>query len=145
MKSVVAIAITAILFVAPTGAQARCQTHNCWHRVHVSNVENYVQRKINAITTFGPCFGGMWAVPCGIIDNESDGGWNTVNIPCLKAQGFFGHCARGPYQFLGWPVPWPVIIPHNPLRTLINMYKHHRQAKKLWGQQRAGIACHWCG
>jgi hypothetical protein len=35
------------------------------------------------------------------------------------------------YQFLGWSVPWPVIIPGNRLETLKRMLAHHRQAARM--------------
>ena len=127
----------AIMFAAalPASAEARCSTHKCWHRIHINRVEHYVEKKIDAITPYGPCFGGRWAVPCGIIDTESNGSWTVVNSQ--------GSGALGPYQFLGWPVPWPVIVA-NKLQTLKNKLAHHRMARALWGQQVAGAACHWC-
>lgn len=41
--TVVAIAVCAFVF-APALAQATCQTHTCWHRVHVKRADNWCQR-----------------------------------------------------------------------------------------------------
>jgi hypothetical protein len=69
-------------------------------------------------------FGG-WAIPAYIVMCESHGSWTAYN----SASG-----ARGPYQFVGWPVPWPV-------RTAADRAAHHRMAAKLWaGGAGAG---HW--
>ena len=135
------IAVVIATAYIPSTAEARCHTHGCWHRVHIHRVERYIERKIDAITPFGPCFGGKWAVPCGVIDSESDGSWTVLNtwtsgVPCSRR-------ACGPYQMLDKPVPWPVIV-KSKYQTLKNKLMHHRKARQLWGEQRAGIACHWC-
>ena len=57
---------------------------------------------------------GTWAIPCYIIACESGFSWSAYN-----PSG-----ARGAYQFLGWPVPWPV----NSFRDKV---AHHRQAAAL--------------
>lgn len=68
---------------------------------------------------------GYWAVPCYIIERESRYQWGAYN-------GSSG--ARGPYQFLGWPVPWPVTSEKDKMA-------HHRMAAKLWN---GGAGCsHW--
>jgi hypothetical protein len=68
---------------------------------------------------------GHFAVPCGIVYRESHYSWNAYN-------GSSG--ARGPYQFLGWRVPWPV-------RSAADRMAHHRMAARLWNGG-AG-ASHW--
>lgn len=80
------------------------------------------RQALAALTPYGPCYGGRWAVPCGVIGCESHGSWTVVNE--------IG--ALGPYQFKGWAVPWPV-------RTLADKIRHHLQAAKLWAQSHS----HW--
>ena len=46
---------------------------------------------------------GRFAVPCSIVQRESRYSWGAYN----SSSG-----ARGPYQFLGWRVPWPVWKAH---------------------------------
>lgn len=133
-KLSVVVAVVLSLLVVPAGAEAKCQTHKCWHRVHMNRVANSVVKKIARITPYH-CYGGRWAVPCSIIGTESKGSWTAVNTE--------GSGAIGPYQFLGWPVPWPVIV-RSHYQTLKNELAHHRMARTLWGQQTAGVACHWC-
>jgi hypothetical protein len=70
---------------------------------------------------------GRFAVPCSIVYRESHYSWNAYN-------GSSG--ARGPYQFLGWRVPWPV-------RSAADRLAHHRMAARLWAGG-AG-ASHWGG
>jgi hypothetical protein len=70
---------------------------------------------------------GRFAVPCGIVWRESHYSWNAYN----SASG-----ALGPYQFLGWRVPWPV-------RSTADRLAHHRMAARLWAGG-AG-ASHWGG
>ena len=57
---------------------------------------------------------GYWAKACYIIACESGYSWTAYN-----PSG-----ARGPYQFLGWPVPWPV-------RSFKDKIAHHRMATQL--------------
>jgi len=65
-----------------------------------------------------------WAIPAHIDSFESGGSWTAYN-----SSG-----ARGPYQFVGWPVPWPVT-------TFAEAQQHHAMAAKLWaGGSGAG---HW--
>lgn len=130
----VVVAVVVFFQTATAGAEAKCQTHGCWNRVHMNRVEHSVQKKIDRIAPYR-CFGGRWVTPCSIIQTESKGSWTAVNME--------GSGAIGPYQFLGWPVPWPVIV-RSRYQTLKNKLAHHRMARTLWGQQRAGVACHWC-
>lgn len=86
--------------------------------------ERKERAELAALTPYGPCYGGMWAVPCEIIDGESDGSWSVVN-----SQG-----CLGPYQFCKKRVPWPV-------RTLADKIAHHAEASSLW---QGGAGCsHW--
>ena len=57
---------------------------------------------------------GYFAVPCYIVACETGGSysWSTYN-PSSNA--------RGPYQFVGWRVPWPV-------RSFRDRLAHHIQA-----------------
>lgn len=57
---------------------------------------------------------GTWAIPCYVIACESGFSWSAYN-----PSG-----ARGPYQFLGWPVPWPV-------RNFKDKVAHHRMGSQL--------------
>jgi hypothetical protein len=68
---------------------------------------------------------GRFAVPCSIVQRESRYSWGAYN----SSSG-----ARGPYQFLGWRVPWPV-------RSAADRLAHHRMAARLWAGG-AG-ASHW--
>lgn len=80
--------------------------------------------RIESITPYS-CSFGRFAIPCGVVACESHGFWSSVN----RSSG-----AIGPYQFLGWPVPWPV-------RSEADKLAHHRMARKLWnGGAGAG---HW--
>lgn len=142
MRYIATAATVLFLAALPAPAGAACHSHHCWHAVHVHRVERYVQRKIDAITPFH-CFGDRFAVPCRIIGRESatTGLWTALNresrgVPCATR-------ACGAYQFLGWRVPWPVIVASK-LETLKRKLAHHRMARRLWGQQVAGAACHWC-
>jgi hypothetical protein len=62
--------------------------------------------------------GNRWAIPWEIVWCESGpgGSWTAYN----ESSG-----ARGPYQFLGWDVPWPVY-------TDADKLAHHRMAAELW-------------
>jgi hypothetical protein len=73
-------------------------------------------RLARSLTPYGPCYGGMWAIPCSIIGCESGGSW-TAHNPHSPA--------RGPYQLLGHGEPWPV-------RTDADRLAHHRIASQLW-------------
>lgn len=68
------------------------------------------------------CSFGRSAIPCYVVWCESKGDWHVVNE--IGALGF--------YQFLGWPVPWPVV-------TEADKLAHHRMAAKLW----ADSPSHW--
>ena len=70
---------------------------------------------------------GRFAVPCSIVARESRYSWSAYNT----SSG-----ALGPYQFLGWRVPWPV-------RSAADQIAHHRMAARLWAGG-AG-ASHWGG
>lgn len=119
-------------------AERKMRTFRRYHRAMYR-----VQRQIAAITPFGPCFGEKWAIPCWTIGRESSGGWNVVNRGCLARYGFFGPCARGPYQFLKKPVPWPVFV-KDKLATLRRKLAHHRYAVRLRWQDAHLGTCHWC-
>lgn len=136
---IIAIVMSTALFAAP--AEASCHTHKCWHRVHLARAEHSVEKKIVRITPYH-----CWtvtgvirsAVSCWIITQESAtvraGPWRALNtgsngVPCYTR-------ACGPYQFLGWSVPWPVIV-RSQYETLKRKLAHHRMARKLplsaWG------------
>lgn len=70
---------------------------------------------------------GRFAVPCSIVARESRYSWGAYN----SSSG-----ALGPYQFLGWRVPWPV-------RSAADRLAHHRMAARLWA--RGAGASHWGG
>lgn len=130
-----------VVLLFPSTADARCHTHKCWHRVHVNHLEKMVERKIDRITPYR-----CWTVtgifrsakPCWIITQESamvrTGPWTALNfgsrgVPCWTR-------ACGPYQFLGHPVPWPVLV-KSKYETLKRKLAHHRYSRKLgnshWG------------
>lgn len=108
----------------------------------MNRVEHSVVKKIDRITPYR-CFGGRWAIPCRFIGIESRGSWTVLNLRSSGVPCWYRAC--GPYQFLGKEkhVPWPVIV-RSHYQTLKNKLTHHRVARLLWGQQAAGIACHWC-
>ena len=83
------------------------------------------QRKaIMRLTPYRGPNGSRWAIPWYIVACESRGSWSAYN-----PSG-----ARGPYQLLGWKVPWPA-------RTQADRLAHHRMATRLW---RGGAgASHW--
>lgn len=134
------ILIILALFYA-VKADASCQTHKCWHRVHIARAENSVEKKIDHITPYScRTIVGIFhsAVPCWVITQESAmvraGPWNALNTwtrgyPC-------GNRACGPYQFVDKPVPWPVIV-RSYYKTLKRKLAHHRMARRLpfsaWG------------
>jgi hypothetical protein len=98
-----------------------------WHLRRYQRRHNARVRQrlaIIALTPYGPCYGGRWAVPCSIIFCESKGSWKAAN----------GSGAIGPYQFLGKRIVWPV-------RTQAHRLAHHRLASNLW---RGGAGrSHW--
>jgi hypothetical protein len=150
--SLSAVVLALVALATPTTAAANCQTHHCWQHVHVHRVERVIERRIDKIALYR-CGPAKSVVPCSIIDRESatDGYWLALNgghnnpdsrPPCSQR-------ACGLYQFLGWRVPWPVIVTWGPrlwrhYRSLKNELTHDRLARRLWGQQQAGAACHWC-
>jgi hypothetical protein len=79
-------------------------------------------RALIALTPYDCGSMGRFAIPCDIVSCESGGSWGAAN-----PSG-----AIGPYQFLGWAVPWPV-------RTKADQMAHHRQAAYLW----ADSPSHW--
>ncbi len=85
------------------------------------------QLELRAIAPYDCGSHGRFAVPCWIIARESRYSWDAYN----SSSG-----ARGPYQLLGWRVPWPV-------RTAADRLAHHRMAARLWAHG-AG-ASHWGG
>lgn len=129
------LVILVVLFLFPTSANASCSTHQCWHRVHMNRLEHMVQKRIDRITPYS-----CWTItgtfrsakPCWVITQESAtvkaGPWNALNTwtggtPCLSR-------ACGPYQFVGWRVPWPVIV-KSKYETLKRKLAHHRQAASM--------------
>lgn len=122
-----------MILLFPSTAEASCHTHKCWKRVHVNRVERMIQHRIDVITPY-KCGPVQSVKPCWVINQESSmcGYWRALNgchgydgrIPCRTQ-------ACGLYQFLGWNVPWPVIIPGNKLETLSRKLKHHRQAARM--------------
>lgn len=65
-----------------------------------------------------------WAIPAHIVSCESGGSWSAYN-----PSG-----ALGPYQFYGWPIPWPVT-------NYAEAQQHHAMAAKLWAG--GSGASHW--
>jgi hypothetical protein len=127
------ILITAVLFtfIFSTAAQADCHTHKCLQRVRIHSVA----KKIKQIARYK-----CWTVtgtirsarPCWIIEQESAtsrvGPWNALNtwtrgVACLRR-------ACGPYQFLGWNVPWPVMV-KDKYERLKRKLAHHRMALRI--------------
>lgn len=107
--------------------ERRVQNHiGCLKRAKDrSGVQSYRAQKIKRLRLYrayravatircqsGPY--GFWAIPCYIIECESHFSWSAYN-----PSG-----ARGAYQFLGWPVPWPV-------RSFRDKLAHHRMAAAL--------------
>lgn len=126
------IAICFAIFVSDS--HASCHTHKCWHRVHMKRVERLVQKKIDRITPYScSTRSGTFrsAKPCWVIQQESAmvrSPWTALNtwtsgVPCWRR-------ACGPYQFLGWNVPWPVIV-KSKYQTLKRKLAHHRQAWRM--------------
>lgn len=89
------------------------------HR-HEEKAERFVQRYLPYT---GPN-GTHWAIPWSIVACESGGSWSAYN-----PSG-----ARGPYQFLGWNVPWPVTSERD-------RRKHHKMAASLYAG--GSGASHW--
>jgi len=123
-----AVLLSSMMIAVP--AEASCHTHKCWHKVHIHRVERMIQHRIDVITPY-QCGPVQSVKPCWVIYQESatSGYWRALNrgssgVPCLQR-------ACGLYQFLGWRVPWPVIIPGNLLETLIRKLAHHRQASHM--------------
>ncbi|HEX2161131.1 MAG TPA: hypothetical protein VHF88_04840 [Thermoleophilaceae bacterium] len=92
-----------------------------WRRRHLRGLE------LRSIAPYSCGRHGRFAVPCSIVERESRYSWSAYNA----SSG-----ALGPYQFLGWRVPWPV-------RTASDRLAHHRMAARLWSGG-AG-ASHWGG
>lgn len=69
--------------------------------------------------------GTRWAIPCYVVMCESHGSWTAYN-------GSSG--ARGPYQFVGWNVPWPVY-------SQAHRNAHHRMARYLWNDSPSHWVC----
>lgn len=68
--------------------------------------------------------GTRWAIPCYVVYCESKYSWSAYN-----PSG-----ARGPYQFLGWNVPWPV-------NSRADKMAHHRMAIYLWNDSPSHWVC----
>ena len=96
-------------------------------RAHTDRYRRHhlVRLELRRIAPFDCGSHGRFAVPCGIVARESRYSWGAYN----SSSG-----ALGPYQFLGWRVPWPV-------RGSADKLAHHRMAAKLWAGG-AG-ASHW--
>jgi hypothetical protein len=101
---------------APIARHRRQYRHRHLHRL-----------ELRAIAPYDCGSHGRFAVPCSIVYRESHYSWDAYNA----SSG-----ARGPYQFLGWRVPWPV-------RSAAARLAHHRMAARLWAGG-AG-ASHWGG
>lgn len=67
---------------------------------------------------------GRFAIPCYVVACESGYSWSAYN-----PSG-----ARGPYQFLGWNVPWPVT-------SWADKMAHHRMARYLWNDSPSHWVC----
>lgn len=121
----------------PTGAEkrkirkfVRCQrtarsTRNV-RRVHMPRYRrgNAYRVELARLLPYRCGANGRWAIPCSIVYCESKYSWGAIN----------GSGARGPYQLLGKPDPWPV-------RTRAHRLAHHRIAAGLW---RGGAgSSHW--
>jgi hypothetical protein len=121
---VVLLILMALVF--PATADAKCHTSKCWAIVHTKHT-------IDRITPY-QCGPVQSVKPCWVIQQESATChyWRALNgchgydgrIPCRTQ-------ACGLYQFLGWNVPWPVIVPGNKLETLRRKLAHHRQAARM--------------
>jgi hypothetical protein len=103
-----------------------------YRRHHLSErarreAEQRALREIAALTPYDCGSNGRYAIPCAIVACESGFSWNALNA----SSG-----ARGPYQFLGWRVPWPV-------RTDADKLAHHRMAARLYagGTGRSNWVC----
>jgi hypothetical protein len=126
---ILAIVFSTVAF--STQANADCHTHKCLQRVRIKSVE----KKIRQITPYRcPTMTGIFrsARPCWIIEQESAmvrvGPWNALNtwtrgVACLRR-------ACGPYQFLGWNVPWPVMV-KDKYERLKRKLAHHRMALRI--------------
>lgn len=129
------IVILLVFLLFPATAGANCRTHKCWHRVHIHRAEHSVEKKIARLTPYRcQTVVGIFrsAKPCWVITQESAmvrmGPWRALNtwtggVPCAQR-------ACGPYQFLGWNVPWPVIVKSR-YETLKRKLAHHRQAARM--------------
>lgn len=116
-----ALLLCALALTAPQ-ASASCHTHRCWHKVHAHRVLHLVEARRAAIDPYR-CYGDRFAIPCWYISHESatSGLWRAVNP---------GGCI-GAYQFCGWQVPWPVIVPGDRLETERRKLAHDRLARRL--------------
>lgn len=143
-KIFVSVILTLFVFLAlifAATSDASCQTHKCWHRVHIVRAEKSVEKKIVRITPY-KCWTMVGVIrsarSCWIITQESAmvriGPWRALNfgsngVPCWAR-------ACGPYQFLGHDVPWPVLV-RSKYETLKRKLAHHRMALRLpvsaWG------------
>jgi hypothetical protein len=85
------------------------------HAMYVRRQAHRRRVEIRSITPYDCGSAGRWAIPCYVIKCESGYSWTAYN-----PSG-----ARGPYQFLGWNVPWPVT-------SAADRLAHHRFAKELW-------------
>jgi hypothetical protein len=122
----IALIAVAALLATPTPAVARtpagegrrrgCQSTACWGRVHQARRWRWARRQEARVTPYRCAGGARFAIPCYVVQCESHGRWGAYNA----SSG-----ARGPYQFLGWRVPWPV-------RTWRDRLAHHRMAAALW-------------
>jgi len=95
----------------PKASRKLIRAHRARYRAH-----HGYRLAVRRLTPYDCGHHGRFAIPCGIVDRESRFSWGAYN----SSSG-----ARGPYQFLGWNVPWPV-------RSAADRLAHHRMAAKLW-------------
>ncbi len=87
------------------GEQMRACAVSSDHRVAMRHFWREAKRRFTRYRLYrevAPYSGGgkWWAIPYSIVSCESGGSWSAYN-----PSG-----AEGPYQMLGWPVPWPVPV-----------------------------------
>jgi hypothetical protein len=112
-----------VAFCLPTwdGTRWAFEKRDQWRAVFRRRLAYY------RLTPFVCGNGTRWAIPCYIVACESGYSWSAYN----SSSG-----ARGPYQFLGWPVPWPV-------DSWEDKMAHHRMARDLYdgGNGRSHWVC----
>jgi len=106
----------------PRASAAVIRAHSRRYRRH-----HVLRLELRRVAPFDCGSHGRFAVPCPIVQRESRYSWGAYNA----SSG-----ALGPYQFLGWRVPWPV-------RDSADKLAHHRMAARLWAG--GSGASHWGG